>query len=55
MADLSPDARQVLVLRRVEGFTIEETAATMRLSIATVKRRLSEAEARLDVLRGVGS
>ena len=37
-----------LVLRRVEGLSIEEIAEQMRLSISTVKRRLAAAEERLD-------
>jgi RNA polymerase sigma-70 factor (ECF subfamily) len=36
-----------LVLRRVEGLSVEEIAEQMRLSISTVKRRLSAAEERL--------
>ena len=37
-----------LVLRRVEGLSIEEIAEQMRLSVSTVKRRLAAAEERLD-------
>lgn len=33
-----------LVLRRVEGLSIDEVAAHMRLSVSTVKRRLAAAE-----------
>lgn len=44
---LSTEARIALILRRVEGLTIEETADRMQLSTATVKRRVAEAEARL--------
>jgi RNA polymerase sigma-70 factor (ECF subfamily) len=47
MAQLKTEARLALVLRRVEGLTVEETAERMQLSPATVKRRLAEAEARL--------
>jgi DNA-directed RNA polymerase specialized sigma24 family protein len=36
-----------LVLRRVEEFELEEIAAAMGLSLATVKRRLVDAEAAL--------
>jgi RNA polymerase sigma factor (sigma-70 family) len=38
-----------LVLRRVEGLSIEQIAARMQLSVSTVKRRLAAAESRLDV------
>jgi RNA polymerase sigma-70 factor (ECF subfamily) len=47
LAQLKTETRLALVLRRVEGFTVEETAERMQLSTATVKRRLAEAEARL--------
>lgn len=52
---LSPEARLALVLLRVEGLTIEEAAERMQLSMATVKRRLVEAETRLNRSRGVPS
>jgi len=51
LGQLSTEARLVLILRRVEGLTIEETAERMQLSMATVKRRLADAEARLSELR----
>jgi RNA polymerase sigma-70 factor (ECF subfamily) len=47
LGDLPADARVILVLHRVEGLTIQETAERMRLSPATVKRRLAEAHAHL--------
>jgi RNA polymerase sigma-70 factor (ECF subfamily) len=47
LAELSAATQMAFVLRRVEGFTIEETALHMHLSTATVKRRLAEAEAHL--------
>lgn len=37
-----------LVLRRVEGMELQEIAQHMQLSVATIKRRLSAAEARLE-------
>jgi RNA polymerase sigma-70 factor, ECF subfamily len=37
-----------LVLRRVEGLSIDEIAEQMRLSVSTVKRRLAAAEGQLD-------
>lgn len=42
--------RVVLLLRRVEGATLEEIAAWTGASLATVKRRLAQAERRLSVL-----
>jgi RNA polymerase sigma-70 factor (ECF subfamily) len=42
--------RVVLLLRRVEGATLEEIARWTGLSLATVKRRLSEADRRLGAL-----
>jgi RNA polymerase sigma-70 factor (ECF subfamily) len=54
LGDLPADAQVVLVLHRVEGLTIQETADRMRLSPATVKRRLAEAHARLSAIRGEG-
>jgi RNA polymerase sigma factor (sigma-70 family) len=37
-----------LVLRRVEGMSVDQIAEQMRLSVSTVKRRLAAAEGRLD-------
>jgi len=45
---LKPDERIALLLRRVEGLTVSEIAAQMDSSLSTVKRRLRDAEARLD-------
>jgi len=39
-----------LVLRRVEGHSLEEIAELTQTSLATVKRRLSECEQRLETL-----
>jgi RNA polymerase sigma-70 factor, ECF subfamily len=44
---LSTRERLVLVLRHVEGMTLEEIAAAMELSLATVKRGLRRASARV--------
>jgi RNA polymerase sigma-70 factor (ECF subfamily) len=55
LGKLTIEARLALVLRRVEGLTIEETAAQMQLSMATVKRRLAEAELRLTKSRSLDS
>jgi RNA polymerase sigma-70 factor (ECF subfamily) len=41
---LEPDEQVVLTLRHVEGMKLEDLAAAMEVSLATVKRRLSVAE-----------
>lgn len=48
---LPAQERIALVLRRVEGMEIAEIARAMNISVATVKRRLNAAEARLDRAR----
>jgi RNA polymerase sigma-70 factor (ECF subfamily) len=45
---LTPEERVALLLRRIEGLELSEIAERMGLSLATVKRRLSAAEARLE-------
>jgi RNA polymerase sigma-70 factor, ECF subfamily len=45
---LPTEQRIALVLRRVEGMELAEIATAMKLSLATVKRRLVLAEARLE-------
>ncbi|MEO1172734.1 MAG: RNA polymerase sigma factor, partial [Myxococcota bacterium] len=45
---LTTEERIVLMLVRVEGLTLPETADQIGLSLATVKRRLSRAAARLE-------
>ncbi|HVZ85544.1 MAG TPA: sigma-70 family RNA polymerase sigma factor [Polyangia bacterium] len=47
---LSTRERLVLVLRHVEGMTLEETAEAMEISLATVKRTLRHAATRLSEL-----
>jgi RNA polymerase sigma-70 factor (ECF subfamily) len=47
---LSARERLVLVLRHVEGMTLEEIADAMELSLATIKRVLRRATMRLSVL-----
>jgi len=44
---LEPTLRIVFLLRDVEGFSIEETARTLGLSIAAVKTRLLRARLKL--------
>lgn len=51
---LDPEERIALVLRRVEGLELSEIAEQMKLSIATVKRRLAAAEVRLNHDLGKG-
>jgi len=51
---LPAEQRVALVLRRVEGLELSEIAAQMQLSLATVKRRLAAAEARLGRARAGG-
>jgi len=48
---LPVEERVALILRRVERLEIPEIALQMSLSVSTVKRRLSAAEARLDRAR----
>ncbi|MFO0685672.1 MAG: RNA polymerase sigma factor [Sandaracinus sp.] len=48
---LSFAARSAWVLHRVEGWTLDETADALEVSLATAKRRLSEADARIATLR----
>jgi len=45
---LSHEERIALLLRRIEGMELSEIATHMSLSLATVKRRLAAAEARLE-------
>jgi RNA polymerase sigma-70 factor, ECF subfamily len=45
-AALSPEDREVLVLRELEGFSGEETAALLGLTLAAVKSRLHRARLR---------
>lgn len=45
---LPPDLRTPWVLARVEDLTLPETARACGVSLATVKRRISEAEQRLE-------
>jgi RNA polymerase sigma-70 factor, ECF subfamily len=44
VAELPPTTRIAFVLRRVEGLKLEEIASMLELSLATVKRRIVEAE-----------
>ena len=44
---LSPRVRLAFILRRMEAMTVEEIAATMDISISTVKRAIAHASGRL--------
>jgi RNA polymerase sigma-70 factor (ECF subfamily) len=44
---LPPVVRSAWALRHVEGFELAEVAAALDISLATVKRKLVEAEAAL--------
>lgn len=44
---LSPRDRMVFTLRRMESMTVEEVAATMGISVSTVKRSMTHASDRL--------
>jgi RNA polymerase sigma-70 factor (ECF subfamily) len=52
VANLPPSLRIPLILRRVEGATLEEIAELTGTSLSTAKRRLWEAERRLDSTLG---
>ena len=49
---LTAEQRIALVLQRVEGLELEEVAARMGLSVATVKRRVVEADRALSEVKG---
>jgi RNA polymerase sigma-70 factor, ECF subfamily len=51
LVHLPAEERVALVLRRVDGLEVPEIAATMRLSLSTVKRRLKAAEKWLERTR----
>lgn len=51
IASMPAEERIALVLRRIEGMSLAEIALHMRLSLATVKRRLASAEVRLKQFR----
>jgi RNA polymerase sigma-70 factor, ECF subfamily len=44
---LPPDVRLAFILRRVEGLPLDEIAESLGTSLATVKRRIADAERRL--------
>jgi RNA polymerase sigma-70 factor (ECF subfamily) len=54
LAELSVASRSAWILHRVEGWTLEETADALSVSLATAKRRLSEADVRIAPLRTSG-
>ena len=47
LARLSPDEREILILRELEGFSGEETAKVLGLSLAAMKSRLHRARLKL--------
>ena len=47
LARLSPEEREILVLRELEGLSGEETAAVLELSLPAMKSRLHRARLRL--------
>ncbi|AKF08447.1 RNA polymerase sigma factor [Sandaracinus amylolyticus] len=51
LATLSVASRSAWILHRVEGWTLEETAHALSVSLATCKRRLAEADERIAPLR----
>jgi RNA polymerase sigma-70 factor, ECF subfamily len=52
LAKLSANERSVIVLRHLEGLELTEVADSVGLSLATLKRHLTRAEARLGALLG---
>jgi RNA polymerase sigma-70 factor (ECF subfamily) len=53
LSGLSADLRTAWFVRHVEGCTLEETAMACDCSLATIKRRLQRAEARVDRRLGI--
>jgi RNA polymerase sigma-70 factor, ECF subfamily len=53
LSSLGVACRTAWILHRVEGWTLEETADALEVSLATAKRRLAEADARLAELKEV--
>ena len=47
LAKLSPDFRSVVVLRLIEGYSVQETAEMLQLPMGTVASRLSRAQKEL--------
>lgn len=50
LQDLSEDHRAILVLREMEGFSYEEIAEIIQISIGTVRSRISRARAQLKLI-----
>jgi RNA polymerase sigma-70 factor (ECF subfamily) len=53
LEQLEPEVRIALVLHRIDGLSLPDVAEQMRLSVSTVKRRLSVAERMLSQLGGL--
>jgi RNA polymerase sigma-70 factor (ECF subfamily) len=49
---LAPHARIALVLHRVDGLSLPDVAAQMKISLSTVKRRIKDAEKHLAEMGG---
>ena len=47
LSSLSPEHRAVVILHHLEGQSVEEIAATLRIAVGTVKSRLARARAEL--------
>jgi RNA polymerase sigma-70 factor (ECF subfamily) len=47
VADLKPKTRALVLLRAVEGWSVEDTAVALRTSVASVRRRYARALAHL--------
>lgn len=52
---LPPTTRLALLLRRVEGLSLEEVAAMLGVSLATAKRRIAEAERQLESMTALNA
>ena len=51
LATLTEEERRVVILKEVYGFNFEEIRVTMKLSIATVKRRMADVKKKVKVFQ----